>query len=120
MVPHGCPGSGATSEPKGPAASRSWAKPYGASTGAKIATRTKMPVSTSPMISMPRCMPDALPELMDDRQPPPAEAAPGGQLPRGAHQYLTRGSISAAMMSTTKFVTATITAIRTTMPWTAT
>ena len=35
-------------------------------------------------------------------------------------QYLTRGSISAAMMSTMKFVTATITASRTTMPWTAT
>ena len=62
--------------------------------------------------------PDALPQLVDDGKPLP-EAADGPWSDVG-HQYLTRGSMSAAMMSTTKLVSATITASRATMPCTAT
>src|SRR5690606_18449842 len=56
---------------------------------------------------------DGLPQLADDRE----STDEGGER---AHQYLTLGSIAAATRSTMKFVTATMTASRATMPCTAT
>src|SRR5699024_8784680 len=49
-----------------------------------------------------------------------ADVADDGQALEDVHQYLTRGSMSAEMTSTMKFVTATMTASTTTMPCTAT
>src|SRR5699024_561041 len=48
------------------------------------------------------------------------QVADDGKALQGVHQYLTRGSMRAAMTSTMKFVSATITASTTTMPCTAT
>src|SRR5690606_3199298 len=90
---------------------------------------------------------DRLPQMGDDRQAgepgypgsvverhcgdsgagSPLGAGPGRPLRArvlwslwSGHQYLTLGSMNAAMTSTRKFVTATMTARKTTIPWTAT
>ena len=85
-----------------------WANPYGASHGAKIAQMTKTAV-----------MSDA-----DDQHPAGQPGRLGERAWRGlredaAHQYLTRGSISALTMSTSRLISTTTRAKNVTMPWTA-
>src|SRR5690606_28730357 len=67
---------------------------------------------------------DAAAQLPHDGEPLPAGLVSCGagqdRLGCGGHQYLTRGSMRAARTSTTKFVTATMTASSATIPWTAT
>src|SRR6478752_1578751 len=48
---------GGRCEPNCPSGPLSWANPYGAMSGAKIATRMNTPVITRPAISIPRCSP---------------------------------------------------------------
>ena len=73
----------------------------------------KKPVITRPVTSMPRCSPTLCWNWW-------TTGSRFQSLLDRAHQYLTRGSMSAAMMSTMKLVSATITASRATMPCTAT
>ena len=106
-VPNQCSPLGAPALGKRAPSAADWAKPYGASQGAKIAQTTKTAVSTTPMTSIQRARPDGVGER------------PGEQLQDPAHQYLTRGSTRALTMSTSRLISTTATAKMVMIPCTA-